>query len=163
KAQSRGAMIYLSNGQAIAAGAQQTANTIGGNAVTLNSPIADGDAGGSYNAGLILFYDPAGSPPAARFTGKVDLNGNVKIDSRITRTSDPGRLVAPSERAWPPPWPSWDAFQGRTRPGGRRRTRGSTPSSPASTRSHLHRRAVECATRARRRRSSRAPTSREPT
>ena len=88
KAQSRGAMIYLSNGQAIAAGAQQTANTIGGNAVTLNSPIADGDAGGSYNAGLILFYDPAGSPPAARFTGKVDLNGNVKIDSRIASSRD---------------------------------------------------------------------------
>jgi len=88
KAQSKGALIYLSNGQAIAAGTQQTTNTIGGNSMTLNSPVADGDAGGSYNAGLILFYDPAGSPPAARFTGRVDTNGNVKIDSKIASSRD---------------------------------------------------------------------------
>lgn len=88
KAQSKGAMVYLSNGQAIAAGTQATTNTIGGNSMTLSSPIADGDAGGSYNAGLILFYDPAGSPPAARFTGKVDTNGNVKIDSKIASSRD---------------------------------------------------------------------------
>jgi hypothetical protein len=88
KAQSKGAMVYLSNGQAIAAGTQATTNTIGGNSMALNSPIADGDAGGSYNAGLILFYDPAGSPPAARFTGKVDTNGNVKIDSKIASSRD---------------------------------------------------------------------------
>jgi hypothetical protein len=87
-AQSRGAMIYLSNGQAIAAGTQQTTNTIGGNSMTLNTPIADGDAGGSYNAGLILLYDPAGSPPAARFTGRVDANGNVKIDPKIASSKD---------------------------------------------------------------------------
>jgi len=80
-------MIYLSNGQAIAAGAQQTA-TPSGQCRHPQLPIADGDAGGSYNAGLILFYDPAGSPPAAKFTGKVDLNGNVKIDSRIASSRD---------------------------------------------------------------------------
>jgi len=88
KAQSKGALIYLSNGQAIADGAQQTNNTIGGNAVTLNSPVADGDAGGSYNAGLIVFYDPAGSPPAGKFTGTVDTNGNVKINPKIASSKD---------------------------------------------------------------------------
>jgi hypothetical protein len=87
-AHAKGALIYLANGQAIAKGTQQTANTIGGNAVTLNTPVADGDAGGAYNAGLILFYDPAGSPPAATFTGTIDANGKVKGDSRIASSND---------------------------------------------------------------------------
>jgi hypothetical protein len=67
-----GALIYVSNGQAIANGVQSVSVTIGGTAVTLNAPVAAGDAGGAYNAGLILFYDPKGSPPQSKFTGTVN-------------------------------------------------------------------------------------------
>jgi hypothetical protein len=83
-AKAPGAMIYLANGQAIAAGVQSVTATINGAAATLNAPVAKGDAGGAYNAGLIIFYDPKGSPPAAKFTGTVDnSNGNATVDSNI--------------------------------------------------------------------------------
>jgi hypothetical protein len=90
KANARGAMIYLSNGQAIAKGAQATTNTIGGNTVNLNSPIADNDAGGNYNAGLVLFFEPdsAKAPPAAKFTGTINMNGSVKIDPNVGSSND---------------------------------------------------------------------------
>jgi len=73
-------MIYLSNGQAIAAGAQQTANTIGGNAAP-SPPIADGDAGGRQRGPSSL--RPAGSSSGGQITGKVDLTAT----SRSTRGS----------------------------------------------------------------------------
>ncbi len=78
--QAPGAFLYFSNGQAIASGVQSVTTTIGGVAATVNAPVARGDAGGSYNAGLIIFYDPNGSPPAAQFTGTIASNsGNAKI------------------------------------------------------------------------------------
>lgn len=79
----RGAMIYLSNGQAIADGTQAANVTINGTAATVNGPTAQGDAGGAYNAGLIIFYDPAGAPPQAKFTGTVNQDGNAKIDPNV--------------------------------------------------------------------------------
>lgn len=82
-AQAPGAMIYLSNGQAIAEGVQAVTATINGTAVNLQGPVAQGDAGGAYNAGLIIFYDPKGAPPQARFTGTVDQNGNAKISPAV--------------------------------------------------------------------------------
>jgi len=87
-AQAAGAMIYLANGQAIASGVQSVPATVGGTAVTVNAPVAKGDAGGAYNAGLIIFYDPKGSPPAARFTGTLNTtNGSVKIDPNVGSTA----------------------------------------------------------------------------
>ncbi len=83
-AQEKGAYIYLSNGQAIAEGVQATTATINGNSVSLNTPIAKDDAGGAYNAGLIIFYDPKGAPPTAKFTGTLDTtNGNAKTDGAV--------------------------------------------------------------------------------
>lgn len=83
-AQSRGAFLYFSNGQAIADGVQAATVTVDGAALNVNAPVARGDAGGSYNAGLILFYDPAGAPPAATFTGTIASNsGNAKTGSTI--------------------------------------------------------------------------------
>jgi len=87
-AQAKGAFLYFSNGQAIASGVQSVTATIDGAALTLNAPVARGDAGGSYNAGLILFYDPTGAPPAAKFTGTISSNnGNHKIDSTVTTST----------------------------------------------------------------------------
>lgn len=78
-----GAMIYASNGQAIANGIASTSVTIDGVTSTVNAPVAVGDAGGAYNAGLILFYDPKGSPPSSRYTGTIDGSGNAAIDSNV--------------------------------------------------------------------------------
>ena len=86
-AQAPGAFLYFANGQAIASGVQSVAATIGGTAVTVNAPVAKGDAGGSYNAGLIIFYDPAGSPPTARFTGTISSSGNAQTDPTISSSA----------------------------------------------------------------------------
>ncbi len=84
-AKAKGAFLYFSNGQAIASGVQSVAATIGDTATTVNAPVARGDAGGSYNAGLILFYDPAGSPPSAQITGTITANnGNAKTTAAIS-------------------------------------------------------------------------------
>lgn len=84
-----GSLIYLSNGQAIANGVQAVTASIGGTQTNLNAPIAAGDAGGAYNAGLILFYDPKGSPPAAKFTGTVNsTTGNATIDPNVASSRD---------------------------------------------------------------------------
>jgi hypothetical protein len=82
-AQAPGAMIYLSNGQAIANGTQQGNANINGATTAVNAPSAQGDAGGAYNAGLIIFYDPKGAPPVARFTGTVNQDGNAKTDPNV--------------------------------------------------------------------------------
>ena len=82
-AKAPGAMIYLSNGQAIADGTASVQATINGQAATIDAPRAQGDAGGAYNAGLILFYDPKGSPPQAKMTGTINENGNARIDSAV--------------------------------------------------------------------------------
>jgi hypothetical protein len=86
-AQAKGALLYFSNGQAIASGVQSVTTTIGGTAATVNAPVARGDAGGSYNAGLILFYDPAGSPPTPQFTGTISSSGNAKTATAITSSA----------------------------------------------------------------------------
>jgi hypothetical protein len=82
-AQAPGAMMYFSNGQAIAKGVQSVNANINGTNMTMNAPVASGDAGGAYNAGLIIFYSPTGSPPAAAFTGTVDSNGSARIDAKV--------------------------------------------------------------------------------
>ena len=83
-AQAKGSMIYFSNGQAIANGTRAVTANINGTTSNMNAPVAVDDAGGSYNAGLIIFYDPKGSPPAAKFTGTVNsTNGDVKSDSNV--------------------------------------------------------------------------------
>lgn len=82
-AQAKGAMMYFSNGQAIANKTASVTATINGTQATLNAPVAVGDAGGAYNAGLIIFYDPNGSPPTARMTGTIDANGNAKTDGNV--------------------------------------------------------------------------------
>lgn len=87
-AQAPGAFLYFSNGQAIASGVQNVATTIGGVATTVNAPVARGDAGGSYNAGLIIFYDPAGAPPAAKFTGSINASGNASTSSLVSSSTN---------------------------------------------------------------------------
>lgn len=87
-ARAPGAMIYLSNGQAIASGVAAVTATINGNTVNMNAPKASGDAGGTYNAGLIIFFSPDGSPPAARFTGTVDTNGSANSDSNVASAKE---------------------------------------------------------------------------
>ncbi|MBY0471607.1 hypothetical protein K2X30_10620 [bacterium] len=88
-ANAKGAMIYTSNGQAIADGALAVTANIGGVATALNAPVAAGDAGGSYNAGLILFYNPAGAGPQARFTGTVNAtSGNAVMDPAVGSSAE---------------------------------------------------------------------------
>ncbi len=84
-----GAFLYFSNGQAIASGVQSVAATIGGVATTVNAPVARGDAGGSYNAGLIVFFNPAGVGPTALMTGTITSNnGNAKTASNIKSSAE---------------------------------------------------------------------------
>lgn len=100
-AQSRGAFLYFSNGQAIASGVTVVTATVNGTALTLNAPTARGDAGGSYNAGLVLFYDPAGAPPSPLMTGTVTANnGNVKTSSKITSSAAAVSGLYLSALAW---------------------------------------------------------------
>jgi hypothetical protein len=90
-AQAPGAFIYTANGQAIANGTAQVTATINGTNATLNAPVAAGDAGGAYNAGLIIFYDPKGSPPATKLTGMLSTSG----DGSVTAASS----ISSSEKA----------------------------------------------------------------
>ncbi len=84
-----GAFLYFSNGQAIASGVQSVTTTIGGTAATVNAPVARGDAGGSYNAGLAIFFNPAGAGPAGIFTGSISANnGNAKTAPAIKSSAD---------------------------------------------------------------------------
>lgn len=87
-AQAPGAMLYFSNGQAIAQGVQSVNANIGGTNVTVNGPNAQGDAGGAYNAGLAIFYHPTQAPGNTRFTGTVDANGNARIDNNVSTTRE---------------------------------------------------------------------------
>ncbi len=82
-ASAKGAFLYFSNGQAIASGVANVAATIGGVATTVNAPIARGDAGGSYNAGLVIFFDPISTPPTALMTGTVSDSGSVRVAAGI--------------------------------------------------------------------------------
>jgi hypothetical protein len=89
-ANTKGAMIILHNGQAIANGTQSAAFTFGSNkeALTATGPVAQGDAGGAYNAGFILAYDPS-SAPALQTTGTFDsASGNVTAAAAVAASSD---------------------------------------------------------------------------
>jgi hypothetical protein len=82
----KGAMIMLHNGQAIASGVVQA--TVGPNGVTTQGPSAQGDAGGAYNAGVILAYDPS-SPPALSSTGTFNTtSGDVTAAPAVAASSD---------------------------------------------------------------------------
>lgn len=80
-----GAIMYTSNGFAIADGVQTTNFTVNGvNNANIQTAVADGDAGGSYNAGLIMFYNPSGSVPQAQFTGTLNgTTGTTRIDPNV--------------------------------------------------------------------------------
>jgi hypothetical protein len=80
-----GALMYMSNGNANANGQTSRSVMVDGVAQTLNVPTAVGDSGGTYNAGLIMFYSPLGAPPAGRFTGTLRAdNGNVTADTNVS-------------------------------------------------------------------------------
>ncbi len=88
-AQAKGALIYTANGQAIASGVQSVTATLDGATVTMNAPVAKDDAGGAYNAGLIMFYDPKGAPPAAKFTGTLNTtDGSAKVDPVVASSKE---------------------------------------------------------------------------
>jgi hypothetical protein len=75
------ALMYNANGQAIANGTGQT--TVGGN-ITVDAPSAQGDAGGAYNAGFLLLYNPRGRAPSMRFAGNFNTtNGDAKADPTL--------------------------------------------------------------------------------
>jgi len=83
-AQQPGAFIYVSNGQAIANGVQSVTATVNGAPLTMNCPVAMGDAAGHYNGGLILFYSPTGSVPTARYSGTLNSSsGDVTMDPNV--------------------------------------------------------------------------------
>ena len=91
-----GSLIYLSNGQAIANGNfgattfnTNTADQTTGGSITVNPPMAVGDAGGAYNAGLALFIAaPGGSPPQTMMTGTVNAaTGVVTPSSNVTSSA----------------------------------------------------------------------------
>lgn len=99
-AQSRGAMIYFSNGQAVANGTAAITATINGTTSAMNAPRAQGDAGGAYNAGLVIFYNPSGAGPSAKFTGTVDSNGNAKTDPNVGSSQEAVAGLYLSALAW---------------------------------------------------------------
>jgi hypothetical protein len=75
-AQTKGAMIINSNGNAFSKGT--AAVTVGPNSVATNVSTPQGDSGGSYNAGFILAYGPS-SPPTLNMTGTFSsTNGTVR-------------------------------------------------------------------------------------
>jgi hypothetical protein len=85
-ANTKGAMIMLHNGQAIANGT--VAATVGPNGVATMGPSAQGDAGGAYNAGIILAFDPS-SPPVLSSTGTFNTSsGNVTAASAVGASTD---------------------------------------------------------------------------
>ena len=73
----RGAMIYTSNGQAIAGGVRNGPVSIEGVVENINAPVATADAGGTYNAGLMILYSPTGSLPETIMSGSLDINGAI--------------------------------------------------------------------------------------
>jgi hypothetical protein len=83
----KGAMIILHNGRASANNTQ--AETVGPqNNMNVMSPVAVGDAGGSYNAGFIVAYDPS-SAPALQTTGTFNTSsGNVTAASAVASSND---------------------------------------------------------------------------
>jgi hypothetical protein len=89
-AQTPGAMIYLANGQAIASGTRQVQATINGTTVNLNAPIAQGDAAGAYNAGLIIFYAPGTAALAnSVFTGAINSStGNATMAAQVGSSAE---------------------------------------------------------------------------
>jgi hypothetical protein len=84
----KGAYICMANGQAIANGVQATtlSNPLYGvQNVASMSPVATGDAGGAYNKGFVIVYDPKGSLPEMKTYGTINsANGNATPDSGIT-------------------------------------------------------------------------------
>jgi hypothetical protein len=82
KANAKGTLSIVSNGQARATGFTAAAIAVsGGNSgqVTGNVQNAVGDAGGSFNACTLLAFDPAGAPPALKTVGAFDtVNGDVR-------------------------------------------------------------------------------------
>ena len=100
-ARSPGAMIYFSNGQAISNGTASVTATINGANATLNSPVPTGDAGGSYNAGLAIFFNPNGSGPQTEFTGSVTSStGNAKTDPKVGSSAEAVAGLYLSAIAW---------------------------------------------------------------
>ena len=68
---------------------------------TMQCARAEGDAGGSYNGILALFYNPAGAGPAAQFTGTVNsTNGNVRSAAAVAADRDAFAGAYLSALAW---------------------------------------------------------------
>lgn len=78
--------MHFSNGQAIASGVQSVTATIGTNtAAVVNGPVAQGDAGGSYNACTAVFYSPTAAPAGTKFSGTINATtGNATAASGIS-------------------------------------------------------------------------------
>lgn len=88
-AQAPGSMIYLANGRTSNDGTTGATININGESINVNSPVCPGDGGGSYNAGLIIFYSPTGNLPNSKFTGTVDANaGNVRIGATVGSSNE---------------------------------------------------------------------------
>jgi len=85
-----GALIYSSDGFAISIGTTTTNFTVNGVANNaIQTQTADGDAGGTYNAGLVLFYHPNGTVPQANFTGTLDATtGRVRTDPNVASSRE---------------------------------------------------------------------------
>jgi hypothetical protein len=97
----RGVLLYVSNGQAISSGVTQVNLGVNGTNLDMQCATAKGDAGGSYNGVLALFYNPAGAGPAARFTGTINTtNGNVKSDPSVSADRDAFAGAYLSALAW---------------------------------------------------------------
>jgi hypothetical protein len=82
KANARGTLSIVSNGQAIANGFTAANIAVsGGSSRQVNGNVqnATGDAGGSFNACTLLAFNPAGTPPSLKSVGAFDtVNGDVR-------------------------------------------------------------------------------------
>ncbi len=73
-----GVIQINSNGFAVSSGVGQATITINGTATTVQSPTAEGDAGGTFSQNLLLFYSP-GVVPNVKTLGSINVTtGAVK-------------------------------------------------------------------------------------
>jgi hypothetical protein len=79
------AFIMNSNGRVGCAGTvSNTITQTNGSNATVNGPVATGDSGGSYNAGLIVLYGPTSAPSGLQYTGTFSTtDGSVTASSAV--------------------------------------------------------------------------------
>jgi hypothetical protein len=90
-----GVILVNSNGSVSCSGTGTASITINGTATTVQSNVADGDNGGTFSQGLLLFYNPSGSLPTPAINGTINAtNGSTKGASQSPANSMAGLMAS---------------------------------------------------------------------